>query len=61
MNGIRIPALLLTGGCALALLTGCGKRDESASQMTSYTTQSSKTDTPALFSVPPIRWRMSRW
>lgn len=52
MNGIRIPALLLTGGCTLALLTGCGKRDESASQMTSYTTQSSKTDTPALFSVP---------
>ena len=52
MNGIRIPALLLTSGCALAFLTGCGKRDESASQMTSYTTQSSKSDTPALFSVP---------
>ena len=53
MNGIRIYALLLTGGCTLALLTGCGKRDESASQMTSYTTQSSKSDTAALFSVPP--------
>src|SRR6185312_4051539 len=53
MNGIRIRALFLTGGFTLALLTGCGKSDESASRMTSYTTQSSKADTPALFSVPP--------
>jgi cobalt-zinc-cadmium efflux system membrane fusion protein len=52
MNGTQIRALLLTGGCVLALTAGCGKRDESASQLTSYTTESAKTDTAALFSVP---------
>jgi cobalt-zinc-cadmium efflux system membrane fusion protein len=45
-----VVAAVFAGACAFAALAGCG--NQRAEQMTSYSSQGSKSDSPALFTIP---------